>query len=116
MNVRTGMRTRTARWLACGAALGVAWYAAPLHARPKPAPAAEVGAEILDAAPAQNINAPSQISLQQAIEIALRDNPGRVVRADTKVQGTRTIHEIRILGADNRVRTVRIDAQSGGAL
>jgi uncharacterized membrane protein YkoI len=96
--------------------LGVAWYAAPLQARPKPDPATEVGAEIVDAAPAQNINAANQISLQQAIEIALRGNPGRVVRADTKTQGSRTIHEIRILGADNRVRTVRIDAQGGGQL
>jgi uncharacterized membrane protein YkoI len=116
MNVRTGMRTRTARWLAGGVALGVAWHAAELEAQPRPDPATAIGAEIVDAVPAQNIIAPNQISLEQAIEIALRSNPGRVVRADTKTQGTRTVHEIRILGADNRVRTVRIDAQSGGPL
>jgi uncharacterized membrane protein YkoI len=97
--------------------LGVVCYAAPLQAWQKPDPVAAIDAEPAAVVPAQaNINAPSQISLQQAIEIALRSNPGRVVRADTKAQGNRTIHEIRILGADNRVRTVRIDAQSGGSL
>jgi uncharacterized membrane protein YkoI len=96
--------------------LGVACYAASLQAQPRPDPATAIGAEVAIVVPAQSINAPRQISLQQAIEIALRDNPGRVVRADTKTQGSRTIHEIRILGADNRVRTVRIDAQSGGSL
>jgi uncharacterized membrane protein YkoI len=97
--------------------LGLGWYAGPLQARQKPDPVAAIDAETAAAVPAQaNINAPSQISVEQAIEIALRSNPGRVVRADTKMQGGRTIHEIRILGADNRVRTVRIDAQSGGPL
>jgi uncharacterized membrane protein YkoI len=93
----------------------VAWYAGSIQAQPR-RPDLAIGAESVDALPAQSINAPRQISLQQAIEIALRDSPGRVVRADTKIQGSRTIHEIRILGADNRVRTVRIDAQSGGPL
>jgi uncharacterized membrane protein YkoI len=94
----------------------VAWYAAPLLARPRLEPET-TSVESVVAAPAQaDFSAPRQISLQQAIEIALRGNPGRVVRADTKTQGNRTIHEIRILGADSRVRTVRIDAQSGAPL
>ena len=54
-----------------------------------------------------------QISLQQAIEIARRQNPGwTVVSADTRMRNGRVVHEIRILGENNRVRTVQIDAQS----
>jgi uncharacterized membrane protein YkoI len=53
------------------------------------------------------------ISLQQATAIALSRFQGRVVRAETVGRGGRPVHEIRILGDDGRVRTVRIDAQSG---
>lgn len=42
--------------------------------------------------------------------------PGRVVRAETVQMGDRLVHEIRILGDDGRVRTVRIDAQTGSFL
>ena len=93
--------------------MGLAWCAAPLEARPRPDPEATLSAESIVAAPAQDLNAPRQISLEQAIEIAQRRYPGRVVRADTKTQGDRVVHEIRILGEDSRVRTVRIDAQGG---
>ncbi|HVY64872.1 MAG TPA: PepSY domain-containing protein [Gammaproteobacteria bacterium] len=56
------------------------------------------------------------ISLSQATAMALARNPGRVVRAETVHMGDRTVHEIRILGNDGRVRTVRIDAQTGSFL
>jgi uncharacterized membrane protein YkoI len=39
--------------------------------------------------------------------------PGRVVRAEMVMIGERVVYEIRILGDDGRVRTVRIDAQTG---
>jgi uncharacterized protein (TIGR02266 family) len=41
---------------------------------------------------------------------------GRVVRAETVNQGGRRVHEIRILGDDGRVRTVRVDAETGAVL
>jgi len=56
------------------------------------------------------------ISLSQATQIALQQNPGRVVRAETVDRGGRRVHQIRILGADGRVRTVRVDAGSGRIL
>ena len=56
------------------------------------------------------------MSLSQATQLALRQNPGRVVRAETVDRGGRREHHIRILGADGRVRTVRIDANSGRIL
>lgn len=53
------------------------------------------------------------ISLGQATAMALGRYPGRVVRAETVMIGDRVVHEIRILGNDGRVRTVRVDAQTG---
>lgn len=53
------------------------------------------------------------ISLSQATRIALGQYPGRVVRAETVDRGGRREHHVRILGADGRVRTVRIDANTG---
>ena len=56
------------------------------------------------------------ISLSQATAIAQSRVPGRVVSAKTVMSGDRVIHEIRILGDDGRVRTVRVDAQSGAVM
>lgn len=56
------------------------------------------------------------VSLSQATQIALQQNPGRVVRAETVDRGGRRVHQIRILGGDGRVRTVRVDAGSGRIL
>jgi uncharacterized membrane protein YkoI len=55
----------------------------------------------------------SSISLAQATAMAQRLHRGRVVGAETMSRGGRLIHEIRILGDDGRVRTVRIDAETG---
>jgi hypothetical protein len=56
------------------------------------------------------------ISLAQATAMAQSRFQGRVVRAETVQMGDRVVHEIRILGDDGRVRTVRIDAQTGSFL
>jgi hypothetical protein len=53
------------------------------------------------------------ISLSQATSMAQGRYQGRVVRAETIMIGDRVVHEIRILGNDGRVRTVRVDAQTG---
>ncbi len=53
------------------------------------------------------------ISLGQATAMARSRYPGRVVRAEMVMIGDRVVYEIRILGDDGRVRTVRIDAQTG---
>ena len=107
------MGKHCAACVAWAALWSVTLGASPLLAQPRPGLDAAPPADLVHAAPAQQNIAPSPrgISLQQAIEIAQSRYPGRVVRADTKMEGDRTIYEIRILGADNRVRTVRIDAQ-----
>jgi hypothetical protein len=56
------------------------------------------------------------VSLAQATSMAQSRFSGRVVRAETVERGDRTVHEIRILGEDGRVRTVRVDAQTGAFL
>lgn len=66
-----------------------------------------------DDAPSAMIAQRGSLSRQEAIAIAMRQFRGRVVRAETVARGGRTIHEVRILGDDGRVRTVRIDAQTG---
>jgi uncharacterized membrane protein YkoI len=71
-------------------------------------------------APAQRDElVPSQrggVSLEQATAMAQSRFPGRVVRAEPVQMGDRRVYEIRILGDDNRVRIVRIDAQTGAFL
>lgn len=55
-----------------------------------------------------------EISLREAMAIALRRYPGRVLHAEDVRRGGRIIYEIRIIEDDGRsVRTVRIDAQTG---
>jgi uncharacterized membrane protein YkoI len=56
------------------------------------------------------------VSLAQATELAVQRFPGQVVRAQTVMRSGRREHSIRILGADGRVRTVRIDAETGNFL
>jgi uncharacterized membrane protein YkoI len=56
------------------------------------------------------------ISLSQATAMAQSRYQGRVVRAEPVAMGERVVYEIRILGNDGRVRTVRIDAQTGAFL
>jgi hypothetical protein len=56
------------------------------------------------------------ISLAQATSMAQGRYQGRVVRAEAVQMGDRVVYEIRILGDDGRVRTVRIDAQTGSFL
>lgn len=54
------------------------------------------------------------VTLQEAISMAMRRFGGRVIRAETKVQGGVRVHEIRLLDeSTSRVRTVRIDAETG---
>ena len=78
---------------------------------------ARIVAPAPDDLPEKSAAAPLQrggMSLQQAIALAQQSYRGRVVRAETKSQNGRRVHEIRILGDDGRVRTVRYNADGGG--
>ena len=58
---------------------------------------------------------PSQsgMSLNEAIARARGRFPGRVVKAESKKRGARVEHVVRIINNQGRVRTFRIDAQTG---
>jgi len=100
------------------AALLVMGNSAAARPRVLSSPQVESGVEPL--APAQRDQLfPSQrggVSLAQATSMAQGRYQGRVVKAETVQMGDRLVHEIRILGDDGRVRTVRIDAQTGSFL
>ncbi len=94
-------------WLGAALALGAAGSAA---ARPKSLLVPLVDGDSPTAFIAQRGGG---ISLAQATAIAQRRYHGRVVRAEAVSRGDHVIYEIRILGDDGRVRTVRVDGQTG---
>ena len=53
------------------------------------------------------------ISLDQAVRMAQARFNARVVRADTENDGDRVIYRLRLLSADGRVFSVRVDARTG---
>jgi uncharacterized membrane protein YkoI len=118
-------RARAARRTACLAhnalraslvAVSLSLIAMPAHARTQDV-GFRAGASFApeDCATARTVQR-GGVSLSQATAIAQSRVPGRVVSAKTVMAGDRVIHEIRILGDDGRVRTVRVDAQSGAVM
>jgi uncharacterized membrane protein YkoI len=71
-------------------------------------PAAPVAAEALRVAQASN-----GISLAQATRMVRDQTGGQVLRAETKRDKGRTVHRIRVLTEDGRVRTWHVDAETG---
>ena len=100
---------RSWRGFALGAALAALLCGSGVYAQQRPA------LFQFDGDPPQKAFAAQRggISLGQATAIARSRYPGRVVRAEPVMIGDRVVYEIRILGDDGRVRTVRIDAQTG---
>jgi hypothetical protein len=107
-------RTRRKGFAAACAVAAACAAGAPVLARPIAASLVQVDeSEQTTLFPAQRGGG---ISLAQATAMAQSRFQGRVVRAETLQMGNRVVHEIRILGEDGRVRTVRIDAQTGAFL
>ena len=61
----------------------------------------------------QSIGQSQGISLDEAIARARREADGKVISAETVHQGNRSVHRIKILTRDGRVRRLRYDAASG---
>jgi len=59
---------------------------------------------------------PGPADLEEAIEIALKRYGGEAAGANTVVREGREVHEIRVLGDDGRVRTVRVDPDTGAII
>jgi uncharacterized membrane protein YkoI len=99
--------------VAQGAAAALLVAAVDAGAAPIPEPQLLLAA---DDPPTAILAQRSSISLEQATAIARRQHEGRLVKAEPVTRGGRLIYEIRILGDDGRVRTVRIDAETGQML
>ena len=54
-----------------------------------------------------------QLTLAQAAQIAETSGPGRAVKAELKQSGTRVFYEIEIIDKVNRLRNIRVDAETG---
>jgi uncharacterized membrane protein YkoI len=54
-----------------------------------------------------------ELTLPEAVQIAQKRYPGRVVQAQTVQQGNGAVHEVRIIGNDGMVHVVRVDARTG---
>jgi uncharacterized membrane protein YkoI len=78
----------------------------------EPGAALAPGEALTDAAIAQLPNR-RELTLAEAIVSAQSRYPGRVVRAQTIQQGNGAVHEVRIIGNDGLVHTVRVDARTG---
>jgi uncharacterized iron-regulated membrane protein len=59
---------------------------------------------------------PGPADLEEAIEIAEKRYGGRATRSETVEREGQTVHEIRVLGDDGIVRTVRIDPETGAII
>lgn len=106
---------RATRALRAGAA--VAAISLGVAALPARAQYPDTGAAFApDEPPTAFIAQRGSLSLSQATAIAQSRFQGRIVRAETTQQGNRIVYEIRILGNDGRVRTVRIDAETGAVM
>jgi len=60
--------------------------------------------------------AAAALSMDQAVRLAERRYRARVVRAETRTEGSRTIYVLRMLDGAGRVFSVRVDAASGTIL
>ena len=53
------------------------------------------------------------MSLDQAVQMVQERFNARVVRAETRTENGRTVHHLRLMNAEGKVWTVRVDAESG---
>lgn len=89
----------------------LALSAVALIARAQQAPAPASPAAVQRVSPR-----PLKLSMDQAVRLAQRRFRARVVRAETQMQGDRTIYVLRMLDGSGRVFAVRVDAVSGAIL
>lgn len=55
----------------------------------------------------------AQITMDKAIEIAVKKVPGKAVEAEIEKEGGRAVYEIEIIDTSNSKRKVHVDARTG---
>ena len=53
-------------------------------------------------------------SLSQAVEDVRRQTGGRILSAETRVQGGREVHHIKVLTKDGKVKTYKVQGRKRG--
>ena len=51
-------------------------------------------------------------TLSQAVEMVKRQYQGRIVSAETRINGNREVHHIKVLTEDGKVKTVKIQGRT----
>ena len=51
-------------------------------------------------------------TLSQAVEMVKRQYKGRIVSAETRINGNREVHHIKVLTEDGKVKTVKIQGRT----
>lgn len=70
--------------------------------------------ELIDRRPRREYRIePAGVSLDQAVQMAQNRFGAKAVKAETVNSGGRRVHQIRLLSAEGKVWTVRIDAETG---
>ncbi len=64
--------------------------------------------------PALEVMQSNGVSLSQAVEQVRRQYNGRIVSAETQVNGNREVHVIKVLTQDGKVKTVRVPGKRSG--
>ncbi len=54
-------------------------------------------------------------TLNEAVEQVRRQYPGRIVSAETRIQGDREVHHIKVLTEDGKVKTVKVNGRRRGS-
>ena len=65
------------------------------------------------ATPGWSDTAADGLSLDDAIAVVRQQTGGKVLRATTRTEDGRTVHEIRVLTDEGLVKTLIVDAQNG---
>lgn len=99
---------RSRRRLCTGRAVAMALLCTGVMLGGAVSPVAPAAAEPLRMAQAGN-----GISLAEATSMVREKTGGQVLRAETKRDKGRTVHRIRVLTEDGRVRTWHVDAETG---
>lgn len=53
-------------------------------------------------------------SLSEAVEQVRRQTDGRILSAETKINGNREVHHIKVLTKDGKVKTVKVQGRKRG--
>jgi uncharacterized membrane protein YkoI len=76
-------------------------------------PAAGEAADPAEARRKAEMAAAAPVTIDQAVQLATREQPGTVIEVELEEQGGRAVWEVEIVSADGRVVELSVDASTG---